>query len=109
MTAARRRPASSVTSHAPASRPYFPAPIYGRHAPTLPPDEAVPGEPEAWEAVQPIRPDTPHVRALRFLNASGDLLAAFALIGGGMGLIGFATHLWRVRPRHHSNTTSPAY
>ncbi|TNC06549.1 hypothetical protein FF100_34440 [Methylobacterium terricola] len=92
MTFAHRRAATLVTPPAPKARAYFPPPVYGRHAPTLPPDEAVPGEPEAWEAVQPVRPDTPHVRALRFLNATGDLLAAIVLIGGGMHLIGFATH-----------------
>jgi len=93
MNFAHRRAATPVTPRAPKARAYFPSPIYGRSAPTLPPDEPVPGEPEAWEAVQPIRPDTPHVRALRFLNASGDLLAALVLIGGGMGLIGLATRL----------------
>jgi hypothetical protein len=35
----------------------------------------------------------PHVRALRFLNAIGALLAAVVLIGGGMSLIGLASHL----------------
>ncbi|TGD93755.1 hypothetical protein EU555_33225 [Methylobacterium nonmethylotrophicum] len=82
-----------MTPRAPRARAYFPAPIYGRHAPTLPPDEPVPGEIDPWEAVTAVRPDTPHVRALRFLSTAGDLLAAFVLIGGGMGLIGLATHL----------------
>ncbi|KMO22998.1 hypothetical protein QR78_05585 [Methylobacterium indicum] len=74
------------------ARSYFPAPIYRRAAPTLPPDEPVPGEIEEWEAVTAVRPDTAFVRAVRFLNASGDLLSAFALVAGGMHLIGLATH-----------------
>lgn len=41
---------------------------------------------------QPIWPDTAPIRARRFLNASGDLLAAVVLIGGGMHLIGLAAH-----------------
>ncbi|GJD66290.1 hypothetical protein [Methylobacterium frigidaeris] len=53
----------------------------------------MPGEIEPWEAVTAVRPDTAHVRALRFLSTAGDLLAAVVLIGGGMGLIGLATHL----------------
>ena len=84
-TATARRPVPAAPQ-APQARTYFPAPIYGRHAPTLPPDEP-------WEAVTAVRPDTAHVRALRFLGTAGDLLAAVVLIGGGMGLIGLATHL----------------
>ncbi|WP_171070028.1 hypothetical protein [Methylobacterium terricola] len=55
-----------------------------------------PHEGEEWDANDgafATRPDTPHVRAARFLAASGDLLAAVILIGGGMHLIGLATHL----------------
>ncbi len=89
----RRRLAKPSTSQAPQARSYFPAPAYLRGAPTLPPDEPVPGEIEEWEAVAAVRPDTPFVRAARFLNASGDVLAAIVLIGGGIGLIGLATHL----------------
>ncbi len=37
---------------------------------------------EAWEAVHPVRPDTPHVRALRFLDATGELLSAIILVAG---------------------------
>ena len=93
MTAPARRSVPATAPQAPEGRRYFPAPIYGRRAPTLPPDEPVPGEIEEWEAVTAVRPDTPHVRALRFLSTAGDLLAAIVLIGGGMGLIGLATHL----------------
>ncbi|KMO32903.1 hypothetical protein [Methylobacterium aquaticum] len=93
MTAPARRTVPATAPQAPEARSYFPAPIYARHAPTLPPDEPMPGEFEDGEAVHATRPDTPHVRALRFLGTAGDLLAAFILIGGGMGLIGLATHL----------------
>ncbi|MCJ2132709.1 hypothetical protein MKK69_01270 [Methylobacterium sp. J-026] len=57
------------------------------------PDEPVPGEIEPWEAVYPVRPDTAHSRSLRFLDATGELLAAFAIIGGGMALTGLASLL----------------
>ncbi|AWB26180.1 hypothetical protein DA075_35505 (plasmid) [Methylobacterium currus] len=91
MTSVPRHPAPST---APAQdRRHQAVPAYALHAPTLPPDEAVPGEIEPWEAVSAVRPDTAFVRAARFLNASGDVLAAIVLIGGGMGLIGLATHL----------------
>ncbi|MBY0295639.1 MAG: hypothetical protein K2X71_06315 [Methylobacterium sp.] len=60
--------------------------LYAREAPLLSPDEQDAAEP--WQAVQPVRPDTPHVRALRFLNATGELLAAVALIAGAITLYG---------------------
>ncbi|WP_162561247.1 hypothetical protein [Methylobacterium terrae] len=43
---------------------------------------------ETWEAAHAasaVRPDTPYVRAARFLNATGDLLAV-ALVVGSMDL-----------------------
>lgn len=57
------------------------------------PNEPIPGEIEPWQAVTPIRPDTAHSRSLRFLDAAGELLAAIAIIGGGMVLTGLATLL----------------
>ncbi|MCJ2069740.1 hypothetical protein MKK75_17880, partial [Methylobacterium sp. J-030] len=57
------------------------------------PNEPVPGGIEAWEAVAPVRPDTAHSRALRFLDVGAELLAAVAIIGGGMVLTGLATLL----------------
>ncbi|TXM96545.1 hypothetical protein FV242_33430 [Methylobacterium sp. WL64] len=57
------------------------------------PDETQPGTIEAWEAVAPIRPDTAHSRSLRFLDVAGELLAAVAIIAGGMVLTGLATLL----------------
>ncbi|WP_064503852.1 hypothetical protein [Methylobacterium platani] len=93
MSSAPRRTLPATAPQAPQARSYFPAPTYGRHAPTLPPNEPVPGETEEWEAVTAVRPDTPHVRALRFVSTAGDLLAALVLIGGGMSLIGLASHL----------------
>lgn len=57
------------------------------------PDEPQPGTIEPWQAVAPIRPDTAHSRSLRFLDATGELLAAVAIIGGGMLLTGLASLL----------------
>ncbi len=57
------------------------------------PNEPVPGGIEAWEAVAPVRPDTAHSRSLRFLDVAGELLAAVAIIGGGMVLTGLASLL----------------
>ncbi|XYD12602.1 hypothetical protein R1A27_34530 (plasmid) [Methylobacterium sp. NMS12] len=57
------------------------------------PDEIQPGAIEPWEAVAPVRPDTAHIRSLRFLDAMGELLAAVAIIAGGMLLTGLASLL----------------
>lgn len=57
------------------------------------PDETQPGAIEPWQAVAPIRPDTAHSRSLRFLDATGELLAAVAIIGGGIVLTGLASLL----------------
>ena len=57
------------------------------------PDEVQPGTIEPWEAVAPVRPDTAHSRALRFLDAAGELLAAVVIIGGGSVLTGLASLL----------------
>jgi hypothetical protein len=57
------------------------------------PDEQQPGTIEPWQAVTPVRPDTAHSRSLRFLDAFGELLAATAIIGGGMVLTGLASLL----------------
>ncbi|UHC20459.1 hypothetical protein LRS73_35600 (plasmid) [Methylobacterium currus] len=92
MTSAPRRPALPTTAPA-QDRRHQAVPVYAQRAPTLLPDEAVPGEIEEWEAVTAVRLNTAFVHAARFLNASGDVLAAVVLIGGGMGLIGLATHL----------------
>ena len=56
-------------------------------------DEPLPGAIEPWEAVTPVRPDTAHCRAPRFLDLAGEALAAIAIIGGGMVLTGLATLL----------------
>lgn len=57
------------------------------------PDETQPGAIEPWQAVTPVRPDTAHSRSLRFLDTAGELLAAVAIIGGGMVLTGLASLL----------------
>ena len=57
------------------------------------PDETPPGAIEPWQAVAPVRPDTAHSRSPRFLDVAGELLAAVAIIGGGMVLTGLATLL----------------
>ena len=58
-----------------------------------PRDERLPGEGEAWRAVAPVRPDTPHSRAPRFLDIAGEAVAAVAIIGGGIVLTGLASLL----------------
>jgi len=96
MSSASRRPVPPILPQSPEARSYFSSRAYQRREPAPPPGLDEPHEVEEWDAVHgafAVRPDTPHVRALRFLNASGDLLAAVILIGGGMSLIGLATHL----------------
>jgi hypothetical protein len=75
------------------SRPLPPREPAQRHEPisrylTLP-HETPPGSIEPWEAVAPIRPDTAHSVALRFLNATGEALTAVAIIAGGIAAYGF--------------------
>ncbi len=60
------------------------------------PHEPLPGAIEPWEAVAPVRPDTPHSRALRFLDAAGELLTAIAIIAGGVFAYGFMPCAWRL-------------
>ncbi|MCJ2097963.1 hypothetical protein [Methylobacterium sp. E-046] len=57
------------------------------------PDETQPGTIEPWQAVAPVRPDTVHSRSPRFLDVAGELLAAVAIIGGGMVLTSLASLL----------------
>ena len=66
---------------------------YRQNAPSALANEPLPGEIEPWQAVVPVRPDTAHCRALRVMDAAGELLAAFAIIGSGMLLTGLATLL----------------
>ena len=54
-----------------------------------PEDEDAPGAICEWEAVSPVRPDTAHDRALRFLDIAGEALTALALIAGGVFAYGF--------------------
>ncbi|MCJ2012147.1 hypothetical protein [Methylobacterium sp. J-076] len=54
-----------------------------------PEDEETPGAIRGWEAVTPVRPDTPHVRALRFLDLTGEALTALAIIAGGIAAYGY--------------------
>ncbi len=67
----------------------FTAALYATPRPVIEPDEAVPGTVEAWEAVAPVRPDTAHVRALRFLDLAGELLTAVVIIAGGVFAYGY--------------------
>ena len=83
-----------ATSHstAPAragERSRSPAAHYNRARASLEVDEAAPGSVEAWEAVAPIRPDTAHVRAPRFLDLAGELLTATMIIAGGVFAYGY--------------------
>ncbi|MFK5600623.1 hypothetical protein ACFZ8E_27125 [Methylobacterium sp. HMF5984] len=64
---------------------------YSQHAALAPPNEALPGEDETWQAVTAVRPDTAFVRSRRFISAAGEFLAAVAIIGGGCVLTGLAS------------------
>lgn len=57
--------------------------------PVILPNEPMPGTIEPWEAVTPVRPDTAHVRAQRFLDLAGELVAATLIIAGGVFAYGF--------------------
>lgn len=61
-----------------------PSALYVRQSPHLETDEAPPGSIEPWQAVTPVRPDTAHVRALRFLDLGGEMISALVLIAGGV-------------------------
>ncbi len=61
-----------------------PAALYSRPRPIIEPDEAAPGTVEAWEATAPVRPDTAHVRAPRFLDVVGEMLVGFLIVAGGV-------------------------
>lgn len=63
--------------------------LYSRQAPILVPDEHGPDAGEDWRVTSPIRPDTDHVRAPRFLNIAGDLVSAVLIIAGGVLAYGF--------------------
>ena len=62
------------------------AAIYSRPMPLLEPDEA---EVEDGPVITPVRPDTAHVRAPRFLDFAGDLVSAVLIIAGGVFAYGF--------------------
>ncbi len=92
------------TGHDPAGRPvrspraYFPRrsmpviDLRSRVSADAPEDEDAPNTVAEWEAVTPVRPDTAHVRALRFLDIAGEALTALVLIARG-----------RVRLRLHAD------
>lgn len=48
---------------------------------------------EPWCFVTPVRPDTPHVRALRVIDTLGEAFAGLVLIVGGAIATGIATLL----------------
>jgi len=64
---------------------------YHQTAPLTLPNEDPPGTIEPWQAVEPYRPDTATARALRVMDIASNLLAAIAIIGGGMVLTGLAS------------------
>ena len=66
-----------------------PSPLYARPTPHLEADEPAPGSIEPWQAVAPVRPDTAHVRALRFLDLGGEIVSALIIIAGGVLAYGF--------------------
>jgi hypothetical protein len=69
----------------------LPAPSRRQPVFLAPPNEALPGEIEPWQAVAAIRPDTAHVRSLRLLDGMGEAFAALTLVCAGALFIGLAT------------------
>ena len=69
------------------------ATVYARPAPMLDIHEDPPGTVEPWQAVTPVRPDTPFVRALRFLDMGGELISAVLITAGGLLAYGFVRGL----------------
>ena len=63
--------------------------VYARPAPLLEADEHAAESAEDWRVTAPIRPDTAHVRAPRFLDLAGDLVSAVLIIAGGVFAYGF--------------------
>ena len=63
------------------------AAVYSRPFPELEADEPEAGD--AWPVIRTDRPDTPHVRAPRFLDIGGDLVSAVLIIAGGVFAYGF--------------------
>ena len=86
----RAMPMGRLTARRP-SESLPPQSIYRRRAPMRPPNENLPGEIEPWQATSAVRPDTAFVRALRVMDASGEFLAAIAIIAGGTLLTALAT------------------
>lgn len=66
-----------------------PSALHARASAMLDIHEDVPGSIEPWQAVSPVRPDTAHVRALRFLDLGGELISGLILIAGGVLAYGF--------------------
>lgn len=58
--------------------------VYARPAPVLEADEHAPDSGEDWRVTTPVRPDTAHVRAPRFLDLAGDLVSGVFIIAGGV-------------------------
>ena len=88
MASAPRRSVPPVVPQSPEARSYFSSRGYRRREPAPPPGVDDPHEVEDWDTIHgasAMRPDTPHVRALRFLNATGDLLAISLLAGAIAG------------------------
>lgn len=79
-------PASRVARKLADGRSLYTGPSFDFEAPEIPP-----GTIEPWQAVAPTRPDTAHVRSLRFLDGMGEAFAALTLICGGALLVGLAT------------------
>lgn len=55
------------------------AAVYARPFPELEADDTEPSP-----AIRADRPDTPHVRAPRFLDLGGELISALVIIAGGV-------------------------
>ncbi|MBK3397638.1 MULTISPECIES: hypothetical protein [Methylobacterium] len=74
-----------VTSQPPKARSYFSSHGYKRADRQPLQGLDVSDQIDPWDTIfgaSATRPDTPHVRALRFLNSTGELLSAVILVAG---------------------------
>ncbi|WP_132250185.1 hypothetical protein [Methylobacterium segetis] len=63
------------------------AAVYARPFPEL--EDGAGEAAEHWPVIRADRPDTAHVRAPRFLDAAGELVAVVLIIAGGTFAYGF--------------------
>ncbi len=88
-----RIPYFSQPSDAQRQRPHRPSPSLGRWPLPQPAERSPPVRRQALAGRRPVRPDTAHSRAPRFLDVTGEFLTAVVLIAGGVFAYGPADQL----------------